>query len=315
MHTPHGSGSGTSPLNHPLEAKSAVLEYARVSPVGHRVNPANVNRETLSLATGDRAEVAYFGRGPIILYVHGWAHSADRWLQVARSMDLSGFTHVAVDLPGFGHAHRQSLRRPVMESYRAFLEHTSESLCDRLGETLEAVVGHSLGGCVSARASQRTGGSAWASKLVLVDVPTCGIVLLRLLCVLFPFFWLAMALRRAVPKPISTHLIRAVSFLTTPSFDAMDDRLVADAMRPSALSLVRVLFAIAFFRLPPVPRPHCESIFFARGARDWLSRKTATDQLSSEWHATVRTFETSGHTPFMECPTEFAAWLRSVLQE
>jgi len=89
------------------------------------------------------------GAGPRFVLLHGYADSANTWDGVLRELAAEGRSAVAVDLAGFGHADRLQ-PGAVMPQLDAFVAELVRDQCTR-GPVI--LVGNSLGGCLSVRAS------------------------------------------------------------------------------------------------------------------------------------------------------------------
>ena len=91
------------------------------------------------------------GSGPKLLLLHGYTDSAETWRGVLRELEARGRAAVAVDLPGFGQASPLQAG-PVVPQIDSFV---TELVEDHVRRGPVALVGNSLGGCVSVRAAAR----------------------------------------------------------------------------------------------------------------------------------------------------------------
>lgn len=174
------------------------------------------------------------GSGTPIVLLHGYADTADTWLQVMRGLARAGRWGIAVDLPGFGHADPRG-PGPLVEQFDAFVDAV-------LGDVGPAVLmGNSLGAACAVRAAARRPASVAA--LVALDDPINA------------RHWLArLARRRAVPAkvwstvdqiPMPGHAVKWVTSVAARRVlygpgAAVDRRLIAQwseaISRPQALS-------------------------------------------------------------------------------
>ncbi len=85
------------------------------------------------------------GKGPVVLMLHGWGDSSGTFRQLIAQL-RSGFTLIAVDLPGFGQT-----EAPAdvwnLDAYARFVQ----SFLDKLAIKPYAIVGHSNGGALAIR--------------------------------------------------------------------------------------------------------------------------------------------------------------------
>jgi pimeloyl-ACP methyl ester carboxylesterase len=92
------------------------------------------------------------GDGPPLVFLHGYADSADTWRLVLDELARRDRRAVALDLPGFGRADRLSAGEPVLAQLDRFAAAALESAANGSAAVL---VGNSLGGCVAIRAAQQ----------------------------------------------------------------------------------------------------------------------------------------------------------------
>lgn len=264
---------------------------------------------------GERKTTVYYvGTGPIVLYVHGWAHGSSRWRRFQMSTKTP-FTHVSIDLPGFAAASDQLVERPYLDFYEAFLSRLTSALCRHFDQPLEAIVAHSLGGCAAAYALQKPSAEMpRPNKLILLDTPLDGNLLLKLLTIAYPIVLITFLLRRLVPRFVAAFFARMTGFLTTRKWSAMDECFVVDALEPRTFLLTNTLFAVAFMRVPLEAIPNvAKGIWFVRGRSDWVMTSRAMQSFAAAWNANTHVFDGATHTPFMEAPDEFDSWLESIL--
>jgi pimeloyl-ACP methyl ester carboxylesterase len=116
----------------------------------------------LTLAGYETRALELEGTGPALVFLHGWADSADTWRRALALLGRRDRRALAVDLPGFGEA--DDLQEgPVLPQYdrfaRALVEH-----CAADGAGRAVLVGNSMGGVVALRAAQYR------------DLPLAGVV-------------------------------------------------------------------------------------------------------------------------------------------
>jgi pimeloyl-ACP methyl ester carboxylesterase len=95
------------------------------------------------------------GEGPPLVFVHGYADSADTWRLVLERCAQAGRRAIAIDLPGYGEADR--LRDgAVLPQYDALVGELVERTAQEAGEPV-ILAGNSLGGVVALRLGATTG--------------------------------------------------------------------------------------------------------------------------------------------------------------
>lgn len=136
--------------------------------------------------------LAVDGGGTPIVLLHGYADSADTWLQVMRRLARAGRRAIAVDLPGFGDA---DPRGPgtLVEQYDAFVG----ALLAAVGPAV--LMGNSLGAAAAVRAAARH--PTRVAALVALDDPVNA------------QHWLARLARRG---PVPAHVWSTVGQIRIP---------------------------------------------------------------------------------------------------
>ena len=117
----------------------------------------------LELAGFETRALELEGEGPPVVFLHGYADSADTWRLVLDKFARRGRGALAVDLPGFGTA--DPLRREglMLEQLDEFVRAAVDVAADQAGGPV-VVSGNSLGGCLALRAAEDP------------DAPIAGIV-------------------------------------------------------------------------------------------------------------------------------------------
>jgi len=256
--------------------------------------------------------ITFAGRGPIVLYIHGWAHSGLRWkLQPPFISEL--FTHVTVDLPGFGTSVDISPSKANLSFYGHFVHNIATLVSAHFDQPIQAIVGHSLGGLATLNAFPFPDSKSNPRSLILFDTSFTGIAILKPLIVLYPFLVLLMSFLRILPHWLAFFLVRLGSLPTTFKWKAMDDAFVKDVLIPKPRLMIATLFAVAFGRIDLAQRPDAEHIFIARGRWDWIMTTRTLRQYAKAWNAETKTFPRAGHTPHLETPHVFYKWLDCIL--
>jgi pimeloyl-ACP methyl ester carboxylesterase len=90
------------------------------------------------------------GDGPPLVFLHGYADSADTWRLVLAELAKRDRRAIAFDFPGFGRADRLSRDEPVLPQLDRFTAAVLRSFDEPV-----VAVGNSLGGCAVLRAAER----------------------------------------------------------------------------------------------------------------------------------------------------------------
>jgi pimeloyl-ACP methyl ester carboxylesterase len=93
--------------------------------------------------------VRRFGDGPELVWIHGLGESSTSFEPVAARGELAGYTHVLVDLPGYG--------RSAWPAEAYGLDALADRIARWLGERAPAALaGHSMGGVLATLVAERT---------------------------------------------------------------------------------------------------------------------------------------------------------------
>lgn len=156
------------PLLHVLPTGVAARLAMLLASLAVRMRLKQRDREALArgqrLAWGPRGKhVAYaWGRGPLVVLVHGWGGRAAQMAPLAEHLAWMGFRAVAPDISGHGQS--PGLRI----SFDRFIRDIDRLTRD-LGEPAEALIGHSAGG-MTLMAARRAHGLR-ASSFVCLNAP------------------------------------------------------------------------------------------------------------------------------------------------
>ncbi|MBI3359759.1 MAG: alpha/beta hydrolase [Chloroflexi bacterium] len=121
------------------------------------------------IVDGQMVHYEVLGRGPALVFVHGWLGSWRYWVPTMQTLS-SRYRTYAVDLWGFGDSAKQH-ERYTLEEQTALLRHFME----QLGIPKAAFVGHALGGAIVLRFADEH--PEMVARLMAVSVPLVGAAL------------------------------------------------------------------------------------------------------------------------------------------
>lgn len=114
----------------------------------------------------DGEAIYYIAEGdpgnPAILFIHGFGGSTFTWRDILEPVADQGFYALALDLPPFG----LSSKNPALDYSRSAMADLVAAFMDELGIASATIVGHSMGGAVTAHFAARH--SARVEKLIFV---------------------------------------------------------------------------------------------------------------------------------------------------
>lgn len=243
------------------------------------------------------------GDGPPLLFLHGYADSADTWRLVLDRLARAERRAVALDMPGFGACDRLDDAEPILPQLDRFADAALEEFAAEGGAL---VCGNSLGGCVAMRLAERSdlGGvvgvapagldmARWFTvverdpvlrSLLAAPVPIPGPVLRRVVAEVY---------RRLVfhrPADVSPQI--AATFASH-----FKDRVTTGRMMSTARRLIGELRDP--YDLGAVSCP----VILVWGARDGMVFQTGADRVvASVPESTLVTIKDCGHCPQIEAP-------------
>lgn len=121
------------------------------------------------IVDGQMVHYEVLGRGPGLVFVHGWLGSWRYWVPTMQTLSARYRTY-AIDLWGFGDSAKQR-ERYTLEAQTALLFR----FMDQLGIPKAAFVGHALGGAIVLRFADQH--PEMAARLMAVSVPLVGAAL------------------------------------------------------------------------------------------------------------------------------------------
>jgi pimeloyl-ACP methyl ester carboxylesterase len=225
------------------------------------------------------------GRGPAIVFVHGWLGSWRYWVPTMQTLS-SRYRTYALDLWGFGDSGKKS-DRYSLEAQMALLPH----FMDQLGIAKAAFVGHALGGAVALRFAVEH--PEMVSRLMVVSAPVVGAAISpRLASAAAPALVEWLLGRDAAVEQLNVEAAK----VDPPALEASLRGLMAADLRPE-IGQVRVpCLLVHGERDPAVAAP----------PEDWFSG------VDSTFHSIL--FEESRHFPMLEEVTKFNRLLLDFLE-
>ena len=172
-----------------------------------------------------------------ILMIHGWLHSADRYMDIKQ--DLEKTMDCKVDLyefPGFGDT------KPTC--YFNLLQHYSLLVRDVIEKNeYDYVIGHSMGGNILLRVLDKIDTEA---ELILLSPAYRGISYLKPLTCFCPIMPLGLWLLQKIDCKLTTFLMKIVALLTVNKWQKIDDRMIKDTRRANAFIATVSMFELVW---------------------------------------------------------------------
>jgi len=265
---------------------------------------------------GRRLSYVDVGEGPVVLLIHGLAHSIHGWRKNIGPLADAGYRVMAIDLPGFGYS--EAPRKVKLRTYTDTLREWLDLHCiDRA-----AVVGNSMGGLITA--SFAASAPERVSAAVLVDPGGFGQELhwvLRLTG-LGP-------LRPLMPRSVSPWRVRQglrwvyadPRLIEDEEVNVLTHQLSQPAVRRTAMRVARRSVSFRGRMRPALglgnlPRALHVPTLIIWGAKDRVVPVSHAQQVQARVpDAELTIFENCGHTPMMEMPEAFNERVLRFLRE
>jgi pimeloyl-ACP methyl ester carboxylesterase len=262
-----------------------------------------------SFAGFDSRALELDGSGPPVLFLHGYADSADTWRYALDHMRRAGRRALALDMPGFGQASRLDREQPILPQLDRFAAAAIRHLAAE-GDVI--VVGNSLGGCVAIRAAQ----DAKLPIEGIVPVAPAGLDMPGWFAVMEgeplirTLLRVPVGLPEAVVREAVGRVYRTLAFSPTNRIDPGVVAAFTSHVR-SRRDVVRI-WATGRRLLPELDEPFeldrigCP-VLLVWGDRDRMVRVTGAERvLGAVSDARLEVIENCGHCPQIEVPERLA---------
>lgn len=257
----------------------------------------------LELAGFETRALELEGDGPPILFLHGFADSADTWRWVLNLLAREDRRALALDMPGFGTCSPLRDEEPILDQLDAFGRAALEYLAPDGGAI---VCGNSLGGCVALRLSE----DADLRLEGVMPIAPAGLDMARWIGIIERELGARLVLSAPVPdlavRTVVAEVYKRLAFQHPEHVDPRAIRTFAGHLQ-SRTTASRVL-ASARRLLPELREPFrlelisCP-VLLVWGEKDRMVFQTgAEDVLDAASEARLELVEDCGHCPQLECP-------------
>lgn len=249
------------------------------------------------------------GSGLKILYLHGWTHSTEIWSPV---INLFGarFTHIAIDLPGFGKSRPAAGSQISISNFsqivETFLRQESEY------EPLYCVVGDSLGAILLLDMLNR--GYQPAPRMLLSGCPVNGLPF-PFRCVALPYLIrIPLSLIRKSPPWLAHRLIRLFCWATVSNPITEISPIIRSVLQTDPLTGEKIVRDLKNpFVLLEKASQNPVIVRVVRGEKDRLVSRSASRRLAAMFNSAHHEIPHAGHTPMLENPSRYAEELSTLL--
>ena len=241
------------------------------------------------------------GRGEQVFFIHGWMHSADRWLDLMRLFP-SDADLLSVELPGFGESTIKPTNAASIDLFSDVIEELVASFLKPGRKT--SLVAHSLGGLLSLGFSKLV-----FDRTFYVAVPINGLSGAANLLGFETLSVVGLSLNRMLPRKIETYFTTKSALLTVSDPECVDDLMIRDARRADVRVAARMAREITQFRLHTALPCDKKSSFVVHGENDQIVSETDSAELAEYCCADLTVIPESGHTVMLEATAELYAFI------
>lgn len=291
------------------------------------------------------------GRGPGVLYIHGWNHSRRIWNSTISEIG-NEVTSVAIDLPGFGKSPALPPREISLADYSSLtagIIRETHQLLEKRGSALHTVVGDSLGalfilelllenGSLVDRKAQEVfltppnrksgindGSGAdverpaiqLADRVVLSGCPADGLPSHISSIKNLNIIKNGLSTFDVIPVCASKSLLRVLSLGTVHRFEDVNDDLVESVLKTDPTTSEILFREIADYSFSPeeITESNLElDVSVVRGEWDRVTSGSENRDLASQLNGTYREIPKVGHTPMIEAPQTYAQIVKGEIQ-
>lgn len=242
-----------------------------------------------------------------ILMVHGWMHSAKRYIQLKEELEKSGIGEVTLyEFPGFGES-KPKYYFNVLRCYKKDVEN------ELMENDYDYVIGHSMGGNILLRVMTER---AYKTKLILLSPEYRGIDYLKPLIILYPLLYIPLLLVQKLKCSVTTFLIKCMAFLTINDWKKIDNIIVEDVRKASTLVALNTMIELAWdcWRVDRTKWKN-RKVNLIIGEKDRIILRYKMNKLKKEFdEINIWCMQAIGHTAVLENYSELLEILQKILK-
>lgn len=283
------------------------------------------------------------GRGPGVLYIHGWNHSHRIWNYTISELD-NEITSVAIDLPGFGKSSSLPPSEISLSDYSSLtagIIHDAHQLLEERSSALHTVVGDSLGALFLLELLQGNGSLMdqkarevnltppnrrakitnepgtiaerpavqLPDRIIMSGCPVDGLPAHISSIKNLNIIKNGLSTLDAIPNWASKSLLRVLSLGTVYRFEDVKDDLVESVLQAEPRTSEMMFREIADYSFDPKQVPESNlalDVSVVRGEWDRVTSESENRDLANQLDGTYREIPKVGHTPMIEAPQAYA---------
>lgn len=243
----------------------------------------------------------YSGKGSAILFLHGWSHSGERWMEIMKHLSKR-YKVFAPDLPGFGQSLPLNNNNITINNYSDIIAELIKSIEEK--NQIIALVGDSFGAIIILDLLKK--GRIHSKKLMLSGCPVYGIPLLLHLGRVNGLVSILLKALRMFPAYLSTRLIKILALGTINKFEDIDYLIVEDVLRADPKTAEILLKEIIHYKIPYFDQSDRQfSIGIVRGEKDRIVSRETSVRLAKMLGASYYEIHDAAHMPMLENVSEY----------
>ncbi len=237
--------------------------------------------------------VKELGEGPVIIIIHGWMNSSNRWTNIALPLSKS-YKVFLIDLPGFGDSKvNGNLSNNLISSYSDTL---GKVINDLTKEPIHTIIAHSLGGLVTYGIMEKQLIKE-PKHLIYCSVPFSGINKYGILCRRTK---INQFLLKTIIKNKLRFVVKIGSRPTVYKMKYVDDITIDDVLRADPIVAAKLVTEISNFKLNETKQKINSKILLIRGKYDWVATDKNYDLIFEKDSYEYCTLEKTVHMPMCE---------------
>ncbi len=246
------------------------------------------------------------GPGRMLFFIHGWLHSAERWLPLMNSLPEE-FDLISIELPGFGKSVISDPERAKISLYSAAVKEIIKLYFNPLKRPI--LIAHSLGGLISLSFSETE-----FSDIIFIGTPAFGLNGILSILQHRNITTLNFNLNKNLPEYVSTYFIKKFGEITVNNPVYIDELMVNDVTRANTEVSSLLAREISLYNISEQDKIYRGNSHVIQASRDKIVSNADSEKLAEYLGAPLYVIENSGHTIMTEAVEELKDIILTIIQ-
>ena len=249
------------------------------------------------------------GKGPVLVFLHGWNHSGSVWGPVI-GMVGENYRSITFDLPGFGFSDPLPRRDISIEAYATICARALRELTGPVAPL--AIVGDSFGALVTMRMLNRN--LVTGCGLLLSGCPADGLGPMLKLLAPTRLAMAGLSILKSLKPQHARKILRYLTLATVRKKQHISEVLLSSVLQAHPESSQGVLEAMLVVPAQNTAVSHSmRSVRVVRGQYDRIVSRNTAERLAHKLNGVFDEIPGVGHTPMLEDPERYALCIRNLL--